>query len=253
MKYKKILPIINRLTLENPNWGYQWIQSELQYLGIDIPLTTLRRIILRIKPLPPKIEILRKRWKTFLKNQTAHIAAMDFLTIKCFGFTTLYCFFIIEHHSRRVLHFNLTFQPSAEWMIRQLKDTFPFQSNIQYLILDNDSMFNQAVLNSMIQLGISPIRTSIKSPWQNAFAERWIGSVRKDLLNHIIVFGENHARSLLKEYVQYYNKMRPHQGLDGDTPTGRIVSSRASPEIPLQSHPVLNGLIHFYDWKKEAA
>ncbi|WP_425268576.1 integrase core domain-containing protein [Leptospira neocaledonica] len=97
------------------------------------------------------------------------------------------------------------------------------------------------------------MRTSLKSPWQNAFAERFIGSIRRILMNHVIVFGEHHARSLIRDFIHFYNNFRPHQGLGGQSPLGRTVSNRDSPNSRLRSHPVLNGLSHFYDWEKDAA
>jgi putative transposase len=157
---------------------------------------------------------------------------MDFFTVPTITFSVLYCFFVIDHARRRILHFNVTRHPTSMWIIQQLRETFPFQSPPRFLILDCDSKFSFEVAAVIRSLGVSPIRTSFQSPWQNGIAERWIESCRRDLLDHIIAVDERHLKRSLSEYVSYYHEDRTHLGLGKETPehrirsvaTGRIIS-----------------------------
>ncbi|MBE7438165.1 MAG: transposase [Spirochaetales bacterium] len=164
----------------------------------------------------------------------------------------MYCWFMIEHATRRIRYFNVSFHPTAFWVTQQIKEALSWEHEFRYLIFDHDSIFSTAVRDSIKSCGLTPCRTAIRSPWQNPFAERWIRSVRTELLDQVIVCTEKHARILLKQYVRYYNHSRPHMGLAGQTPLGRPVS-RGSPESILVSQPALNGLHHIYSWQTEAA
>ena len=133
-------------------------------------------------------------------------------------FKLLYCFFAIEHGRRKILHINTTCHPTAEWVAQQLRETFPETGQYRYVILDRDSKFGADVITFLKATGVKPTRTSIRSPWQNGHVERLIGSIRRDCLDHVIVFGEAHLRRTLAEYATYYNKLRTHRSLVKDTP-----------------------------------
>jgi putative transposase len=171
---------------------------------------------------------------------------MDFFTAPTMTFGVLYCFFVISHDRRRILHVNVTKHPTSAWIIQQLREAFPFETFYKYLIFDRDQKFGFEVIAAVKATRIIPKRTSFRSPWQNGIAERWVGSCRRDLLDHVIVFNERHLKNLLSEYVRYYHEDRTHLGLHKETPLGRAVTmGNAQPRII--SRPRLGGLQHRYD------
>jgi transposase InsO family protein len=171
---------------------------------------------------------------------------MDFFTVPTFTFGVLYCFFVIAHDRRRILHFNVTRNPTSCWVIQQLRETFPYESAPKYLIFDSDTKFDWGVVAAVTAIGAKPIRTSIRSPWQNGVAERWVESCRREILDHVIAFNERHLKRILADYVCYYHKDRTHLGLRKQTPLWRAAASRrASAHIVPQSR--LGGLHHRYD------
>lgn len=175
--------IFFQMVAENPTWGAPRIHGELQMLGFDVSERTVSRWA-RLAPRNPEPA---KRWLTFLHNHREVIAAMDFFTVPTFTFGVLYCFFIIAHDRRRILHFNVTRNPTSAWVVQQLREAFPYQSARRFLIFDRDAKFSLEVTAAAQAMGSKPIRTSFRSPWQNGIAERWIGSCRRDLLDHVIV------------------------------------------------------------------
>jgi putative transposase len=160
-----------------------------------------------------------KRWLAFLRNHREAIAAMDFFTVPTITFGVLYCFFIIAHERRRILHFNVTKQPTSLWIIQQLRQAFPFDLAPQFLIFDRDVKYGLEVPTAVRSLKMRPVRTSFESPWQNGVAERWVGSCRRDLLDHIIAINERHLKRLLCEYVSLPSR-RPHASWAGQGNTG---------------------------------
>ena len=138
-----------------------------------------------------------RRWKAFLLNHREAIAAMDFFTVPTLTFQVLYCFFVIAHDRRRILHFNVTGDPTGFWITQQLREAFAFSQDHQFLIHDRDSKFSETVGTAVAEIGLEPIRTSFRSPWQNGVAERWVGSCRRDLLDHVIPLNDGHLRRLL--------------------------------------------------------
>ena len=162
-----------------------------------------------------------KRWAAFLSNHREAIAAMDFFTVPTLTFGVLYCFFVIAHDRRRILHCNVTKHPTSEWVVQQLREAFPYDSAPSYLIFDRGTQFNSEVIETMKCFGIKPKRTSFRSPWQNGVAERWVGNCRRDLLDHVIVLNERHLKHLMNEYVRYYHEDRTHLALAKETPAGR--------------------------------
>ena len=158
-----------------------------------------------------------------------------------------YVWFVLDHGRRRLLHFNVTESPTAAWVVQQLRAAFPDQPSHRFLILDNDAIFSAEVLASMGHLGIRPRRTAYRSPWQNGTAERFVGSVRRELLDHVVVLDEEHLRRLLQEYVEYYHTERVHTSL-GDAPVGRATDAGPSERARVIGLPRMGGLHHRYVW-----
>jgi len=189
----------------------------------------------------------------FIKNHRDIISAMDFFIVSTISFNILFVLFIIDHRRRKIMHFNVTKHPSTQWVIQQLRDAFPFDSAPKYLIVDRDRIFSLRVKAFLErQLGITPKVTSYRSPWQNEVAERLILSIRNELLNHVIVFNEDHLRRLMREHVEYYNRDRCHLSLNRDSPTGREIQKKPSESAKVISIPKLCGLQHRYEWKAAA-
>jgi transposase InsO family protein len=172
---------------------------------------------------------------------------MDFFTVPTLTFGVLYCFFVISHDRRRILHCNITRHPSSVWVAQQLRETFPYDSASKYLIFDRAANFNAEVVSIIKSFGIEPKRTSFRSPWQNGVAERFVGNCRRDLLDHVIAINERHLKRLMGEYVRYYHEDRTHLGLEKRTPAGREAVRVASPGSWVISMPRLGGLHHRYD------
>jgi len=232
---------------ENPTWGAPRIHGELLKLGFEISERTVSRYLARLH----RRDGAAQHWRTFLKNHREGISGMDFFTVITANFQILYCLFLIRHHRREIIHLNVTEHPTGEWVVQQLREAFPENTDKQYLIFDRDAKFSAEVHKFLDSAGISAIRTSYRSPWQNGVAERWVRSFRNDLLDHVIVLNEAHLRRLARDYLRYYHADRTHDGLDKDTPQGRPPSIK-NPGERLASHPRLGGLHHRYSWAKAA-
>jgi putative transposase len=180
------------------------------------------------------------------------IVAFDFFTVPTLTFKLLYCFFVIEHGRRRILHFNVTRHPTSEWIVQQLREAFPESGPFRYVILDHDSKFDADVIAFLKATGLEPKRTSVEAPWQNGIAERWVGSCRREILDHIIALNEQHLRRLIRDYVSYHHDDRIHDSLDKDTPNRRPVESKPSPAATVISSARLGGLHHRYSWREAA-
>jgi transposase InsO family protein len=209
-------------------------------LGFDVSERTTSRWMRRA----PRDPEPAKRWLAFLPNHREAIAAMDFFTIPNITFRVLYCFFIMGHDRRRILHFNVTKSPTAMWIVQQLREAFPFESAPRFLIFDRDAKYGAEIPATVRSMRIRCVRTSFQSSWQNGIAERWIESCKRDLLDHIIAVKERHLKRLLSEYVSYYHEDRTHLGLGKETPRRRIHSVATGRII---SHGRLGGLHHRYD------
>jgi len=229
-------------------WGAPRIHAELAKLGFAVSESTVSRYLPRLPAEPDKV----KRWIAFLRNHREEIAAMDLFTVPTASLRLLYGFFIIEHGRRRILHFNATFYPSAAWVIQQLRDAFPYDSAPKYLIFDRDSIFSAAVVEFIKVMGTKPIRTSLFSPWQNGTAERWIGSCRRELFEHVIIISERHLVRLVRSYISYYHEDRCHLGLNKDTPNPRQITPRPSPTAKVVALRRVGGLHHRYEWREAA-
>ena len=209
-------------------------------LGFDVSERTISRWIRRA----PRDPEPAKRWLAFLRNHREAIAAMDFFTVPSVSFRLLYCFFVISHDRRRILHFNVTRHPTSAWVIQQLREAFPFEAGPRFLIFDHDSKFSFEVAAAVRSLNVRPVRTSLESPWQNGVAERWVESCRRDILDHVIALNELHLKRLIKEYVLYYHEDRTHLGLGKETPGWRVRSANSG---RVTSRRRLGGLHHRYD------
>jgi transposase InsO family protein len=245
---EEIRVLIRRQAQENPGWGAPKIHGELQKLGFVVSERTvaryLRRILRRGDP--------GKRWLAFLRNHHEAIVALDFFTVPTATFRVLYCFFVIEHRRRRILHFNVTQYPSADWVVQQLREAFPEAGPYRYVILDRDAKFDRDVISFLKSTGLKPKRTSRRAPWQNGTAERWIGSCRREILDHLIALNEQHLRRIVRDYIRYHHEDRIHDSLDKDTPSRRPIEPKPAADAKLISLPRLGGLHHRYTWRRAA-
>ena len=235
--------LIMRLTRENPSWGAVRIQGELRTLGLDISAETVRRYRLRARRRPPT-----RRWREFLHNHRHEIWAADFFTVPTLTLNTLYVFFVISHDRRRIEHFNVTRHPTADWVWRQLIEATPWGTRPRFLIRDRDRAYGGDFVARARRIGIETVLTPVRAPQANAVAERVIGTLRRECVDHIIPLSEQHLRAVLREYVDYYNATRPHRTLKLEPPAGpRPVRAHGQ----VVAHPVLGGLHHRYE--REAA
>jgi transposase InsO family protein len=182
------------MMVANRTWGAPRIHGELRMLGFDIS----ERSVLRWMRRAPRNPEPANQWEAFLSNHREGVAAMDFFNVPTLTFGMLYCFFIIDHDTRRILQHGVTKHPTSAWVSQQLREAFPDTTAAKYLIFDRGSNFNIEVVNIIKSFGITPKRTSFRSPWQNGVAERWIGNCRRDLLDHVIALNERHLRRLIK-------------------------------------------------------
>ncbi|MGO9434833.1 MAG: transposase [Terracidiphilus sp.] len=240
---KELRELIFRMVAENPTWGALRIHDELRMLGFGI---SERTVLHWMRKAPRRPEPAR-RWAAFLANHREAIAAMDFFTVPTLTFGVLYCFFVISHSRRQVLHCNVTRHPTSAWVTQQLRDAFPYECAPRHLIFDRGASFNEEVAETIKSFGMEPKRTSFQSPWQNGIAERFVGSCRHDLLDHVIVLNERHLKRLMTEYVRYYHDDRTHLGLGKQTPAGRNAATNVAISTTITSLPRLGGLHHRYD------
>jgi transposase InsO family protein len=240
---RELRELIFRMVAENPTWGAPRIHGELKMLGFDIS----ERTVLHWMRKAPRSPEPANRWAAFLSNHREAIAAMDFFTVPTLTFGVLTCFFVIAHDRRRVLHFNVTRHPTSAWISQQLREAFPYDSAPRYLIFDRDATFNAEVVNTAKAVGVKPIRTAFKSPWQNGVAERFAGSCRRDLLDQVIVLNERHLKRLMTEFVRYYHDDRTHLSLAKETPAGRKPAINTSVNAKVVSMLRLGGLHHRYN------
>ena len=228
------------MVTENP-WRARRIQAELEKLGIEVSLATVSRYLPKRKPDHDQ----RQRWRTFLRNHRYVISAMDLLVVRTVRSRLLYVWLVIGHGRRTVLHVHVTAHPTSAWVIQQLREAFPEETSIRFLIHDNDSIFSDRVVDWIEQLGIEPKATAFRSPWQNGLAERRIGTARRELLDHVVPIDEEHLRRLLFEYVEYYNRERVHTPLR-DSTAGRPAEERPFSHAQVVGIPRLGGFHHRY-------
>src|SRR5216684_3333945 len=232
----EIRRLIREMSLANRLWGAPRIHGELLKLGIGVAQSTVAKYMARSG------RGRSQSWKTFLHNHAAGIAAMDFLIVPTVGFRLLFVLIILRHERRRLISLSVTGNPTAEWIARQITDAFPWDEAPDYLIRDRDASYGQAVTKRLAAMGIRDHPTAPKSPWQNGHAERLIGSIRRECLDHAVVLGEAHLRRILRAYAGYYNEFRTHLSLSKDSPAHRPLQRLGQ----LATRPTLGGLHHHY-------
>ncbi len=230
--------MIRRISLENPLWGAPRIHGELMKLGYDLCETTIAKYMAH-RSGPPS-----QTWRTFVHNHMSDLAAIDFFTVPTVTFRTFYVFLVLSLDRRRIVHFNVTSNPTADWTSLQLIQAFPFDTAPRYLIRDRDGIYGPKVIDTLDILDIEQIPTAPRAPWQNGYCERVIGTIRRECLDHVIVLNEKHLRRVLKEYLAYYHESRTHLGLGKDAPEPRPIQNQDVG--PVASEPVLGGLHHRY-------
>jgi transposase InsO family protein len=232
----EIRRLIREMSLANRLWGAPRIHGELLKLGIEVAQSTVAKYMAR------RGRGSSQTWKTFLRNHAAGIGAMDFLVVPTVGFRLLFVLAILKHQRRRLISLSVTSNPTAEWIAGQITDAFPWDEAPDYFIRDRDGAYGHAVTRRLAAMGIRDHPTAARSPWQNGHAERLIGSIRRECLDHIVVFGEAHLRRVLAAYALYYNDLRTHLSLDKDAPSHRPIRRLGQ----LAAQPILGGLHHGY-------
>src|SRR5712664_3123879 len=228
--------LIRQMGMENLLWGAPRIHGELLKLGFEVAQSTVAKYMVRRRR-PPS-----QGWRTFLRNHAPDIAAMDLFVVPTIGFDLLYAFVIVRLGRRDLVWINVTANPTAEWVARQITEAFPWDEAPHYLIRDRDRIYGSVVTRRLRAMGIRDKPTAPASPWQNGFAERLIGSVRRECVDKLIVLGEMHLRRVLKSYADYYNGVRTHRSLNNDAPVSRLVQRAGV----IRSRAILGGLHHHY-------
>lgn len=243
----KVIALIRRMAEENPSWGGARIHGEMARLGIRVSESSVHRYLPKRPPTPNQVQ----NWRTFLSNHREVIAAMDFLVVPTWRFQQLYMLMILDHGRRLVRHLGVTAHPSEDWVKQQLREAFPFGEIPKYLIHDRDAIF-RGLQEFIASFGIERKRIGFRCPWQNGVLERFNGTVRRELLDHVLVLDEDHLRRLLKEFVRHYHEDRTHLGLGKDTPKGRPVEKPPDAFGEVVAVRRLGGLTHRYAWKQAA-
>jgi transposase InsO family protein len=228
--------LIRRMSIENPLWGAPRIHGELLKLGFEVAQSSVAKYMVKRRG-PPS-----QGWRTFLRNHAPDIAAMDLFVAPTIGFDLLYAFIIVRLDRRDLVWINVTTNPTVEWIARQLTEAFPWNEAPPYLIRDRDRIYGAVVTRRLRATGIRDRPIAPASPWQSGFAERLIGSIRRECVDHFVVLGEAHLRRILQTYARYYNNIRTHRSLDKDAPLSRPVQRTGI----INSHSILGGLHHHY-------
>jgi transposase InsO family protein len=227
------------MTSMNPTWGSPRIAGELGNLGISVTKSTVDKYRVRVRK-PPS-----PTWRAFLKNHMKDIVSTDFLVVPTVRFKILYVFFFLSVERRRIIHFAVTEHPSAAWAAQQVVEAFPWDTTPKYLLRDRDTIYGDWFRRRVKNMGIEEVFTAPQSPWRNPYSERLNGSIRRECLDQVIVFSENHLRRILAEYIAYYNGSRTHLSLEMDSPVTRPVQT--SDQGKVISLPQVGGLHHRYE------
>jgi transposase InsO family protein len=234
----EIRALIRRMSRDNPTLGRRRIRSELHLLGYKVGELTVAKYMVRGGK-PPS-----QGWRVFLANHAREIAAIDFFAVPTVNFRILICFLALRHHRRTVVHFNVTDHPTSRWTARQIVEAFPYDTEPRYLLRDRDRIYDSCFANRVREMGIEEVLIAPRSPWQNPFVERLIGSIRRECLDHVLVLGEAHLRRVLREYFAFYHDSRPHQSLDRNAPRPREIEPPSQGRIVAE--PQVGGLHHRY-------
>ena len=230
--------LIKRMWRSNPTWGSPRIVAELHKLGIEVAKSTVERYKPREERLPSAT------WRTFLDLHLKDLVAIDFFVVPTATFKVLFVFVVLAHDRRRIVRLNATEHPTAQWTAHQIVEAFPFDTAPRYLLRDGDGIYGDRVKRKLASLGISEIVTAPASPWQNAYVERVIGSLRRELLDRVVVLNQRHLKRPLFSYLDYYHPWRTHRSLNQDAPDGRPV--RLAKPGQIAEFPVVHGLHHYY-------
>jgi transposase InsO family protein len=232
----EIRQLIWGMSLSNPLWGAPRIHGELLKLGIAIGQTSVAKYMARRRGGPSQ------GWRTFVSNHAEGISAIDLFVVPTISFRLLYGFVVLHHHRRKITWFGVTANPTAEWLARQLTEACGWDDRPDYIVRDRDCAYGEVFTRRLRAMGIRDRPTAPRSPWQNACAERLIGSIRRELLDHVIVLGETHLRHMLRSYLTYYNEARTHLSLNKDAPVQRQIQAIGQ----IVAKPHLGGLHHQY-------
>ena len=242
----RISPRVRKLIVEmataNVGWGAPRIHGELLKLGIRVSEVTVSRYMPR-RAAPAGS---RQRWSTFLRNHRPETLAIDFAVVPSVRFELIYVFFVLSLDRRRILHFNITKHPTAEWTAQQVVEACPYDLPARYLLRDNDAIYGEYFHKRVTGLGLEQVKTAFRSPWQNGVAERWIGSLRRDCLDHVIAINQRQLRRVIGSYVDYFHEDRTHLGLKKDTPARREAETETEGAGNIVALPRVGGLHHRY-------
>jgi len=231
--------LIRQMSMANPLWGAPRIHGELLKLGIAVSQATVGRYM----PWRPRVP--SPNWRSFLHNHLTDIAAIDMFVVATATFRLLCALIVLGHDRRKIIHFEVTAHPTQDWLARQMTEAFPWDTAPRYLLRDRDASYGQSFRDRVQAMGINEVVTAPRSPWQNAYVERIIGSIRRECLDHVVIFDEHHLRRTLSSYVQYYHRTRTHLSLDKDCPQTRPISPPTGGKII--AFPEIGGLHHRYE------
>jgi transposase InsO family protein len=243
----EIRHLVRTMAKANPLWGAPRIHGELLRLGFEVS----ERTITNLMPRRPPNTKPSQTWRTFLKNH-ANKCSIDFFIVPTVAFNLLFVLVILCHNRRKVVHFNVTSNPTAQWTAQQVVEAFPWDTAPKYLMRDRDGIYGAIFRQRLKNMGIREVISAPQSPWQNPFVERVIGSIRRECTDHIIVCSEDHLRNVLSSYFEYYHNDRTHLSLGKDTPNGRPVQRKPVGKCKIIGLPRIGGLHHRYEWKKAA-
>jgi putative transposase len=235
---RELRDLIRRMSRANPLWGAPRIHGELLKLGLTVSEATVSKYMVRPRRPPSQV------WRAFLTNHARDLIALDFFTVPTATFRVLFVFVVLSHGRRRLVHFNVTEHPTADWAARQLLEAVAAEGAPRYLVRDRDQVYGERFSRQAKTLDIREVVIAPRSPWQNAYAERVIGSIRRECLDHVVVIGERHLRRILSTYVDYYNRTRTHLSLTKDSPEPRTVQQPSQGRVV--SVPRVGGLHHEY-------
>jgi len=243
---KEIRDLIRKMATANPTWGVARVHGELQKLGIEVAERTVARHMPK-KPRPAPSQT----WRTFIKNHLSQLVAVDFFTVPTANLKVLFAFIVLSLDRRKVIHFNVTANPTAQWTAQQIVEAFPGDTAMpEYLMRDRDGVYGDCFVRRVESMGIEEVKSAPRSPWQNPYVERLIGSIRRDCLDHVIVLSEWHLRLILRSYFDYYHGSRTHLSLNKDSPVPRAVHPPDMGQVV--EFPQVGGLHHRYERRAAA-
>jgi putative transposase len=236
--------LIRRMSTSNLLWGAPRIHGELQKLGVEISQGAVSKYLVRHRR-PPS-----QTWRTFLDNHLGSLVSVDFFVVPTVMFKVLFVFVVLAHDRRRVVHINVTDTPTAQWTAKQRVEAFPWDTAPRYLLRDRDGVYGVEFSSRVKGMGICEVKTAPRSPWQNPYVERLIGTLRRECLDHVVVLNATHLRRLLSQYLIDYHRARIHLSLDKDAPEPRLVERLEQGRIV--ETPMVGGLHHRYTRRQAA-